>query len=237
MFITEVIARRQPEARLPELYQEARDKLEKCDQIDECKRWSDSAEMLASYARQAHDPELEKFVRRIKARAVRRCGELLSRYTAQGKRVDLEPTEGAHGKLSQREAAAQAGLSEHQQLQASRVSRVPEPEFDAAVDADSPPTLAELARMGTRTRRGTDLRTALSADADNRAQGYRVQSMKANLRELAERDQQDAEAIVAATHPQDLEALEHQALCAASWVTNLASLLSEERREAASEES
>jgi hypothetical protein len=56
---------------------------------------------------------------RIRARAIRRCGELLKQFDGRGRAS--ENTVPAHG-ISQREAADRAGMSEHQQLQASRVA-------------------------------------------------------------------------------------------------------------------
>ena len=69
-------------ALLPETYKHAVDALARCESLDECKSWSDKAAALSSYAKQADDPELENMARRIRARAVRRCGELLENSTA-----------------------------------------------------------------------------------------------------------------------------------------------------------
>ena len=65
------------------------------------------------------------------ARAVRRCGELLKQFDGSGKRTDL-PTDGNDSRLSQKEAAREAGLSERQQVTAVRVANVPEPDFAEA---------------------------------------------------------------------------------------------------------
>lgn len=133
-------------ARLPATYEAAKNALSECSRIDECKEWADKAEALASYARQAKDEQLRKMADRIQARAIRRCGELLKQIDGRGKAG--KKTEGDHGFSSQREAAASAGLSEHQQLQAVRVANVPEPEFNAAVESDEPPTITKLAEQG-----------------------------------------------------------------------------------------
>jgi hypothetical protein len=97
---------------------------------------------LASYAKQAEDTALHDFAVRISARAIRRAGELLKTFDGQGARTDQLPV-GARGKLTQRQAAEEAGLSEHQQLQAVRVANVPDDEFEAAIERAAP-----LARLG-----------------------------------------------------------------------------------------
>ena len=71
-------------ARLPKSCQEAKKVLAKCERVDECARWADKAAAIASYARQADDFELENYAKRIRARAVRRCGELLRAFDARG---------------------------------------------------------------------------------------------------------------------------------------------------------
>jgi hypothetical protein len=71
-------------------------------------------------------------------------GELLKEYDGRG--GDRTKTEGAHGSApTQRKAASDAGVSEHQQLQAVRVANVPDAAFDAAVEGDKPATVTALA--------------------------------------------------------------------------------------------
>jgi hypothetical protein len=95
-------------AQLPLLYRNAKAALAECDRLDECQSWADKAMALASYAKQAKDDALVSYARRIRARAVRRCGELLQTIEPQGgKRTDLEP---AGGVPTRSEAARQAGL-------------------------------------------------------------------------------------------------------------------------------
>lgn len=134
-------------APLPQMYERAREALAECSRVDECKDWADKAQALASYARQADDDTLYKMARRIQGRAVRRAGELLKTFQGPGVRTDIQPAEGAHPR-SQRQAAASAGMSKHQEKQAVRVSKVPEPDFEAAVESDEPPTVTKLADMG-----------------------------------------------------------------------------------------
>jgi hypothetical protein len=78
------------DAPLPISYAEARAALERCECVDECAEWADRAGALASYARQARDRDLEAVAKRIRARAVRRAGELLEQTpTCRGRRFDL----------------------------------------------------------------------------------------------------------------------------------------------------
>lgn len=138
-------------ASLPRTYQEAQVALSECSQIDECKDWADKASALASYARQADDHELERMAQRIRARAIRRAGELLKQ---------IEPNPGGRPKTSDAsdrgfyrgDAARDAGLSERQAKQATRVANIPEREFEAQVDSPKPPTLSQFAAQGTKPR-------------------------------------------------------------------------------------
>jgi hypothetical protein len=93
-------------ARLPEVYSRAKVALAECERVDQCAEWASKAEALASYAKQASDPELENAARRIRARAIRRVGELLLEIDGRGKNGDLPIL-----KLTRQEAAAEAGLT------------------------------------------------------------------------------------------------------------------------------
>lgn len=142
----------QSEARLPQAYEAAKSALANCESVDECKDWADKAAALASYAKQADDEDLMKRAMRIRARAIRRCGELLKQFDAsgrKGKAVDL-PT------ISQREAAVEAGLSQHQTKQAVRVANVPSETFDSEVESHAPPSVTKLADMGRKPRKVID---------------------------------------------------------------------------------
>jgi hypothetical protein len=131
------------DARLPSSYTEARAALERCDSLDECCTWSSKAAALASYARQAHDSALERLARRIRLRAVRRCGEILQKIPAQrGRRSDLRPDIpiGARTK-----AATAAGLSESRHRASIRLAKIPAQVFEAAVESEPPPGVTALA--------------------------------------------------------------------------------------------
>lgn len=126
-------------ARLPATYEAAKHALSECSRLDECQEWADKSEALASYARQAKDEQLRKMADRIQARAIRRCGELLKQIDGRGK---------SKGSLTSSQAAEDAGLSTHQRRTAVRVANVPEEDFNAAVEAESPPTVTQLAEQG-----------------------------------------------------------------------------------------
>jgi hypothetical protein len=137
------------DARLPATYEQAKIALAQCSRIDECQEWANKAEALASYARQADDETLFRFAKRIQGRAVRRSGELLKEINGKG---NNQHSRGTPTKLTQREAAEQAGLSKDQQVTAVRVANVPAEQFDAAVESDKPPTVTALAEMGKQSR-------------------------------------------------------------------------------------
>jgi len=132
-------------APLPQAYEAATQALAECSEIDECKDWADKAQALASYARQSDDDTLRRFADRIRARAVRRSGELLKTFQNERARTDLG--EGADTQ-TQRRAAESAGMSKWQEVTAVRVANVPADQFDAAVESPTPPTLTVLADMG-----------------------------------------------------------------------------------------
>lgn len=138
-------------ARLPQSYEAAKVALANCASLDECKDWSDRAEALASYAKQADDDSLRIMADRIQARAVRRCGELLKQFDARPQNASKQ-SEGAPTLISQRQAASDAGMSDHQRVQAVRVANIPEPTFEAAVESPAPPTVTKLADMGRKPR-------------------------------------------------------------------------------------
>jgi len=106
---------------------------------------------LASYAKQADDKELESYAKKIRVRAMRRCGELLSELDGRGgdhksENFKTAATDGFD--LTQRTAAGKAGMSERQQLQAVRIANVPDELFDSLVESEAPPTATELAELG-----------------------------------------------------------------------------------------
>ncbi len=129
-------------ARLPRSYEEAKKAIAECARLDECAEWADKAAAIASYARQADDFELESWARRIRDRAVRRCGEMLRTFDARGRGKNEGPL-----RFKSRAAVAQeAKLSEHKARTAVNIAAIPEPEFEAAVESNRPPGTTLLAQ-------------------------------------------------------------------------------------------
>jgi hypothetical protein len=139
------------EAPLPAVYVQAKNALAECASLDECKEWSDRAEAMRSYARQAKDDTMYKMALRIQARATRRCGELVKTFQT-GPKGGRPKNGNGTDPVSQREAAKDAGMSERQIKTAVRVANVPAETFDAAIESDNPPTITKLAEAGTKRR-------------------------------------------------------------------------------------
>lgn len=143
-------------ARLPETYASAKTALANCASIDECQDWANKAEALASYARMSDDEQLENLAKRIRARAIRRCGELLKSFDADkgGRpRKNLSPDADEFfrdpttilGPITRGEVAERAGISRDQMHTAMKVADVPQEKFDAAVESNQPPGVKRLA--------------------------------------------------------------------------------------------
>jgi hypothetical protein len=141
-------ALRTVDAPLPQSYEAAKEALANCTRVDECQDWADKAAALASYARQADDDTLHHYAKRIQARAVRRCGELLKQFDGRGRPAEIKDGDDLILPPTQRQVAEHAGLSERQQKTAVRVANVPEERFTAAVESARPPTVTKLAEMG-----------------------------------------------------------------------------------------
>lgn len=138
------------DAPLPPTYERAKHALAECVRIDECKEWADKALAMRSYAKQASDDSLYKDALRVQAHAIRRCGELLLQIQDNNRgRPSAEIRDAGVPNLTRKEAADEAGLSERQRKTAIRVARVPEAEFEEAIESAQPPTISELARKGT----------------------------------------------------------------------------------------
>jgi hypothetical protein len=135
-----------------------------CSRIDECQEWADKAAAMASYARQSEDDTLEKMARRIRARAIERCGELLKQIAAAKNQHDAAKNAGGSGTPGKGRLAtpARAGLSRDQALAAIRVANVPKEEFEAVVESDDSPTAAG-AYMWPRSSAGCGVLVAAGA--------------------------------------------------------------------------
>lgn len=142
-------------SKMPVSYERAKQALEKCSTIDECKDWTDKAAALAAYGRQAKDETLVRSAQHIKARALKRMGELIEQIKPKrGGRPRKETRGGAPPSLNMRKSAGEAaGISPDQMKQAQRIGRVPEEKFEKAFENGKPPTMAALARLGTTKRK------------------------------------------------------------------------------------
>ena len=148
---TEIVAH-DGAACLPQNYEKAKEALALCDSVDECAEWADKAAALASYARQADDPELYHDAQRIRARAVRRQGELLLELDGRGgdrSKTGSPPTFA----VSRAQAAKAAEISPHKALTAAQVAAIPAEQFEALVESPQPPGTTRLAQLGRVRRR------------------------------------------------------------------------------------
>ena len=173
-------------AKLPELYEASRRALSTCVRVDECKEWADKAAALSSYARQSNDETLLRYANRIRARAVRRAGELLETITSH---TNPKHRGDGPGRLA---AAKAAGMSRDQERQALRVARIPERDFERAIESESPSTVVQLARLGI-VKRAVNV----PEDAVPRARAQlRLKALLTEIEECAA----DIDAIASAPH-------------------------------------
>jgi len=133
-------------AQLPAAYERAKAELANCASVDECQTWADKAAALASYARQAEDGTLLSYAQRIQARAIKRAGLLLKQIEPGKNRFD-DRREGDHPP-NRKQAAIDAGMSEHQRKTSLRVANVPDDDFERQVESENPPTITDLANQG-----------------------------------------------------------------------------------------
>jgi hypothetical protein len=63
-------------------------------------------------------------------------------------------------------AAEDAGMSRVEAVQAARVANVPEAEFERLVDSNAPPTVTQLAELGTKNARARMAARARGQQAD-----------------------------------------------------------------------
>ncbi|SRR6266478_4364185 len=138
-------------------YEAAVAALRQCDSIDECKHIADKHAALASYAKQAKDNRLQTLALRIRARAIRRCGELIKECAGSWPGRPAKTRKAALTN-SRRQAGVEAGLSLHQTRTALRLASIPEAVFNEKVQAASPPTLTKFAEYGTQSRKGVATR-------------------------------------------------------------------------------
>lgn len=198
-------------ARLPATYEHAKSALAECSRIDECQRWADKAEALASYAKQAKDDELRKLADRIQARAIRRCGELLKQVEPAKNQHDAEARASRGDPTSRKDVAAEAGMSRDQMHTALRVASVPAEDFELQIDSEAPPTVTALAEQGKRSL--IDLGDTAPADFKMATAAI------ASLRRFAEFTQaHDPKQVASGVRPQEVAAVRRHVAEIDSWL-------------------
>jgi hypothetical protein len=222
------------DAWLPENYVKARTAISECDSIDECLSISDKAAALASYARQARDKTLEDSCKRIYARATQRAGELLkeqkaskggrpSKKTKAGTRPSSETGADAHPSSSRKAAAQAAGMSDHQRKTALRVAAVPKDEFEKKVESNNPPSVTELAELGTK-------HIAKDDDAQEFASSIQARRTLHQMAEIAKRS--DAEVMVRGASESELKEIEDNIEVVRTWLFTVVYLITAENDDA-----
>ena len=152
--VTSLVPTGKQSPRLPANYEAAKAAIVACDRIDEAADWANKTAAVAAYAEMAGDQTLKKSAERIQARAMRRCGELLQEIPkSPGGRPPKTQGDAPPSLTPRQEAARTAGLSDDKVKEALRVAAVPAEEFEAAVESDDPPSVAELAERGTKKRK------------------------------------------------------------------------------------
>jgi len=112
-------------------YDQARSALAECHRIDDAKDMADKAMALQAYARQARDPDMERWVAEIRLRARRRVGELSAALeTSERARTDLRPDLGTQTKT---EALEAAGLSKSEAHRCEQIAKVPAATFETYI--------------------------------------------------------------------------------------------------------
>jgi hypothetical protein len=131
------VKRQMTSADLPTTYEAAKKALSACSRLDECKEWSNRMAAIASYARQAKDKSLEEMAIRIRHRAMRRIGEMLSELPSGSRGNRNIPND-------RKKAADSIGLTQPDAHRLVRIARVPKHVFDNKVDESPPPSFKQL---------------------------------------------------------------------------------------------
>ena len=205
-------------ARFPAVYERAKQALAECARIDECKDWANKAEALASYFQQSKNEQMMKDCRRIQARAIERCGELLRQIESGQGKVNQHTVlrDGADLKQPTRESVATAaGLSERQRKAALRVVSVPKEQRDALIESDNPPTVTQLAERGKQSK-PKPLHDLEGIDPTHFA---RATELKGSLSRLADFcGKQDPAAMAKAFKPQEIQAVRQYLTAIEPWL-------------------
>lgn len=192
-------------ASLPAKYEAATLAISECERIDECKDWSDKSAALASYAKQSGDKTLENAAMRIRARAVRRCGELLKEVEKSqgGRPPKTSSTETTS--FTRAEAARGAGMTRDQAITAVRVANVPRESFEEQVESPRPATVKALAEQGRKPANGVPLYQKLGMTKAQFQAGMYFRGDVENYLEATRK--YSAEDIAEGTEPKDRRAL------------------------------
>ena len=144
------------------LYEQARALIERCRDIDEAKDIADKTAALSAYARQRHDPDMERWVAEIRLRARRRIGELSAA-------LETAPNQHARsgGGTTKVEALAAAGISKTEAHRCEQIARVPVAAFEAyvatAAGAGKTDTADEVVRLVAKGERKSAVTTLADA--------------------------------------------------------------------------
>lgn len=206
--------------RYPAVYERAKQALAECARVDECKDWANKAEALASYFQQSKNEQMMKDCRRIQARAIERCGELLREIEASKGGRPQKTQDGAVLSFPTRESvAADAGLSERQRKTALRVVSVPKETRDALIESDDPPTVTRLAEMGKQKKP----EPLIDLEGIPPANFARATELKGSLKRLAQFcEQQDPVAIAKAFKPSELPEIKRALSSIEAWLDRFA---------------
>lgn len=110
-------------------YDQARQALAACRNVDEIKDIRDKSEAMRLYAKQAQDTELEQWAAEIKFRAQRAIGELSSALETQKGGFGIVPTGGKH----KAEVLADAGISTSTANRYKKLAAIPEPVIEEII--------------------------------------------------------------------------------------------------------
>ncbi|MDB4873347.1 MAG: hypothetical protein JWL97_4351 [Gemmatimonadales bacterium] len=112
-------------------YDQARQALAACRNVDDVKDIRDKSEAMRLYAKQANDTELEQWAAEIKLRAQRAIGEISLSMEKQKGGFGMLPTGGKH----KAEALADAGISTSTANRYEKLAAIPEEAVEAFIAA------------------------------------------------------------------------------------------------------
>lgn len=149
-------------------YDAAVSALAACKTVDEAKDWMDRSAATAAYARMAKDKTLLVDAREVQIRAKRRLGEMLAEQKVNG-----GMNTGAMGigtsavpKRNRTPTLEEVGVSKKESASAQKIAAVPEPEFEAKLDA----WRERAEQEGARVTAELEAAGEAYSDADQRAE-------------------------------------------------------------------